>query len=362
MKQIALLVGLLSCFSSFCQLVEPITITNQSITIPGVLAVSNWKNDHPNQPFNYPKLVYGFAEGDEIVIDFATDNKKGTQQIEVMDIATKSIVYSNKQFQTLNGVRIKVPVKSAYKFEFATNHIFDRSCKVSISRIPGADSTKNFRSAITWKMVYDTIFTVVEEKKKVSSKYEPITLQKPIDFYVNSGRNATFQGGKSRVTLPIILPENTVSWYYSIAATRNSNAVQSTKATMKLFGQLTRIIDQTGTLSFGIEALTAPPGANYCDIYLLDENSRSSFLEKVEGWRIYTEGSRENIMAGVVQVRNCCTSRGQNFYLGIKNPDSGYGVVVMIEIVAIIEKPVYETVQVKKPTAVSKKLIPVFGT
>jgi hypothetical protein len=361
MKSIALLAGVLSCITSFCQSYEPITITTQSITIPGGLAVANWKNDHPNEPFKYPKLVYGFAAGDEIIIDFATDNKKGTQQIEVMEYGNKSIVYSNKQFQTLDGIRIRVPRSNVYKFEFATNHLFDRSCKVCIRRIPVADSTKNFNCAVTWKTIYDTTFTVVEEKRKISSKYEPVTLQTPIDFFVNSGSNAAFKGGKSRIALPIMLPANTVSWYYSFAATRNNNTVQATKSTMKLFSELTRLIDQTGTLSFGVNVLTQPPGANYCDIYLLDETNRAPFLNKDEGkWRIFSEGSRENLMSGIVQVRNCCT--GNNFYLGIKNPDSGYGIAVMIEIVAIVEKAVFETVQVKKPASVSKKVVPVFGT
>lgn len=73
-----------------------------------------------------------------------------------MEYASKSIVYSNKQFQTLDGIRIKVPKSNVYKFEFATNHLFDRQCKVSIRRIPTADSTKNFNSAVTWKTIYDT--------------------------------------------------------------------------------------------------------------------------------------------------------------------------------------------------------------
>lgn len=358
MKPIALLAGLLSCITSFCQSYEPITVTTQSITIPGGLAVANWKNDHPKENFKYPKLVYGFAAGDEIVIDFATDNKKGTQIIEVMEYGSNSIVYSNNQFQTLDGVKIKVTKSNVYKFEFATNHMFDRQCKVSLKRIPAADSTKNFNCNVAWKTIYDTTFTVVEEKRKVSSKYEPVTLQTPIEFYINSGSNA--DNGKTRVALPIMLPENTVSWYYSFGATRNSNDVQSTKSTMKLLGQLTKLIDKTGILSFGIDALTSPPGADYCDIYLLDENNRAPFLNKQDGnWKSFNEGSRQNLMSGIVQVRNCCTSK--NFHLGIKNPSFRYGIAVMIEVVAIVEKAEYETVQVKKPTSVNKKVVPVFG-
>jgi hypothetical protein len=65
-------------------------------------------------------------------------------------------------------------------------------------------------------------------------------------------------------------------------------------------------------------------------------------------------------MSGIVQVQKCCTTN--NFYLGIKNPNSTYGIAVMIEIVAIVEKAEYEIVQVRKPITVKKKMVPVFGT
>lgn len=63
MKLIAFLTGMLSWRTTFSQFQEPITITTQSITIPGSQEVANWKNDHPNEPYKYPKLVYGFAAG-----------------------------------------------------------------------------------------------------------------------------------------------------------------------------------------------------------------------------------------------------------------------------------------------------------
>lgn len=360
MKPTVLLAGMLACITSFCQSNEPITVTSQSITIPGGLAVANWKKEHPNENYKYPRLVFGFAAGDEIIIDFTTENKKGTQIIEVMEYGSNSMVYSNKQFQTLEGVRIKVPRSNVYKFEFATNHLFDRQCKVSLKRIPASDSTQNFNCNVSWKTVYDTTFTVVEEKRKVTSKYEPFNLHTPIDFFVNSGSNATLMGGKSRIDIPIILPENTVSWYYSFSATRNKDAVEKTKSTMKLFSELTRLIDVSGGLALGINALTQPPGADYCDIYLLDADNREHFLNKTDDkMRYFSEGTRLNLMSGNVHIRNCC--KNSTYFLGIKNPSKTYGIAVIIEIVAIIEKAEYETVQVKKPVSVEKKMVPVFG-
>src|ERR1044072_51876 len=125
---------------------------------------------------------------------------------------------------------------------------------------------------------------------------------------------------------------------------------------MKIFNDLKRVIYQNGSYAFCIKEITQPPGADYCDIYLLDAANRAFFLNKEDGkWRYASEGSRSNLMSGIVQVRNCCTSN--NFFLGIKNPNSTYGIAVMVEIVAIVEKAEYETLQVKKPISVNKKIV-----
>jgi hypothetical protein len=361
MKNLILLFSLLHGMVCFAQTADPIIVTNQSINIAGSITVGAWKSQHSNEEYpDYPKLYYGFAEGDEILIDFSTENKKGNQIIEISEFESNSVVYSNKQFQTLEGVKVKVPKTAVYKFEFATNHVFDRQCKVVIKRIPASEAGKNFNCNVTWKIVNDTTFTVTEERRKVSSSYEAITLQSPIDYYINSGSNAFWLGGKSRITFPVILPENTVEWYYTFAATRNKDEVQATKSRMKLFSDLAQLVTGMKVLSFGINAITQPPGADYCDVYLLNPQHFQAFQNKEDDkWGYIPEGTRENLKSGVVKVRNCCTTN--TYYMGLKNPDGSHGVSVMIEIVAVVEKAIYETIQVKRPISTKLKKVPVFG-
>jgi hypothetical protein len=287
---------------------DPIVVTTQSINIPGALAVGSWANEHPSEQYpNYPKMYFGFAEGDEIIIDFATGNKKGTQIIEVTEFESKSVVYSNNQFQVLDGIRIKVSKTTVYKFEFGTNHVFDRQGKVTIKRIPATEANKNFNCNVTWKTVNDTTFTVLEEKRKINSSYETLTLQAPIDHFLNGGRHSRFQGGTSRITFPVTLPENTVEWYYTFAATRNQKDIQSTKSNMKLFSELSNLIDRSGILSIAVNALTQPPGADYCHVYLLRPDHFQAFQNKIDDkWGYIPEGSRENLKSGVVKIQNCC--------------------------------------------------------
>lgn len=281
MRIIHTVIALLFVHISVGQVLDPIIVTNQYLNITGSLVVGTWKSEHPNQAYpDYPKMYYGFAEGDELLLDFSTENKKGTQAIEITELESKSVVYSNSGFQTLNSIRIKVPKTAVYKFEFATNHIFDRQAKVTIKRVPASDATKNFNCNVTWKTVNDTVFTIVEEQRKVSSSYEVVTIQSPADQFVNSGRNAMFQGGKSRIICQVTLPPNTVEWYYIFAASRNNSDVANTKARMKLFSELAGMLDRTGILSLSINALTQPPGADYCDVYLLKPEHFQAFLNK----------------------------------------------------------------------------------
>ena len=358
MKNILTICSMFIICSCYCQTSEPIIVTAQNINITGTLEVASWVQEHPNKPYpNYPKMYYGFAQGDEIIIDFVTENKKGTQAVEISEWESKSVVYSNRQFQTLDGIRIKVPKTAVYKFEFGTNFVFDRQAKVTIKRIPAADSTKNFNCNITWKVINDTTFTMVEEKRKVASKYQAVNLQTPIDQFINGGVNATLMGGKSRITTQIILPPNTVEWYYTFAATRDKTTVENTKHGMKLFIELAGLLDRTGLTSLSINALTQPPAADYCDVYLLKPEDQAAFINKGT-YNYIPEGTRENLKSGIVKINH---GYGNILYLGLKNPANSTGVSVMYEIVAIVETPTFETAQIKKPVSVTRKNIPVFG-
>jgi hypothetical protein len=340
---------------------DAVVVTTQSIKIPGTLTVSAWKNQHNNQEYpDYPKMYYAFAEEDEIVVDMITDNKKGTQSIEVKEYESNSVVYSNTGFHSLVDIRIKVPKTAVYSFEFATNHLFDRTCKVIIKRISASETTRNFNCNVRWKTISDTAFNIVEERRKTGTTYTAVSLQTPIDYYVNSGSNASVRIGKSRITFPIILPENTFEWYYTIAATRNKEDVSRTKSGMKLVGELTTLLTGVSALSFGLDALTQPPGADYCDVFLLTPDDVAAFERKDDSnWHPVAEGTRQNVKSGIVKMKNCCTTG--TYYIGLRNPDQFHGVSILIEVVAITESTTYETLQVKKPISVETRKVPVIG-
>lgn len=301
-----------------------IEVANLNFNIRGSLTVATWVANNPDKAYpDYPNFYYAFEKGDEIVVDFSMSNTNGTNILIISSHPDDITKYSNQTLVSLSDHRIKVEERGIYRFSFATNHSFDRNCSLKIKRLP-LDPAKMFNPTVSFKKIYT-----------------PVQVQQTQEYFVNSGSNATFKGGNSRVILPIKLPANTVQWYYTFSAARDLAEVKKTGEGFQLLGNLTKLIDETGALSFGINQLTQPSGADYCEIYLIDYTNITPFENKTE-YKYFLSGSRKNLKSGVVKVED--TVHG-NLYIGIINPDRYYGIHVSIEAVAIVESTGYVMTQ-----------------
>jgi len=295
-------------------------------------------------------FYYGFAEGDQMIFSFEEVNGKELKEIEIVELPSSSKFMDYKSSKIQNKT-ITINRTGIYKFRFANSAISGRICRFKIQRIPRSELTKNFNSSVLWHTVYDSTKYVVQENYLVKKEYKPVQLLEASQFYINSGSNATFKGGKSRITLPVILPKNTVEWYYIFAASRDEDEINRTKKSINLMGQMTKLIDQSGILNIGVDMFTKPPGGNVCDVYLLDVNNRNPFEEKVD-YRHYPEGTRENITSGIVRIKSALFL---NNFLGIKNPDGSYGIHVAIEAVAITLEEEWSVRDVTKYIVTSRR-------
>lgn len=292
-------------------IITSIQVARLDISIPGLVTAGM------EEGFSPPSFLYAFDKGDKIAINLEMANRKGTNELSVFTYPDYNKVYSKDGFQNLENVEITVNERSIYVFQLTSNHTFDRQATFSIGRIPGLESKQDFNTEVTYR-----------------ETYEVISIHSPQKFFVNSGTNAAIKGGKSRVLLPVKLPNNTVKWYYEFSASRDEAFVDQVQKSFNLFGELVKLIDESGTLTFGVNQLTQPPGANYADIYVLDHENSSQFIAK-NHYNYYSEGSRENYKSGIVELT------GSIFgitYLGLKNPDSWYGVHLTLEVAAIVKR------------------------
>jgi len=271
----------------------------------------------PTHDANKEHIIYlAFEEGDEIVLNVNMQNKKGTNGVVVQTYPDGVKAYTNNDFQNLENIRIKVPKRSIYRFEFYTYHLLPRDVNVNIGRTPANKSTSGFNTAVSLKTIYTPVQVV----------------QKQL-LYLNSSSNDFFKGGSTRGTVAISFPANTVKWYYEFAASRDEQMISRVLNQFKLLESLTTLIDETGALDFLTSSIFAPPGSDYCDVYLLPAESHSQFMEKLE-CSYYREGSRINLTSGVVDVAIV----GPDLELGFRNRNQVHGINVALEVVAITAK------------------------
>ena len=177
----------------------------------------------------------------------------------------------------------------------------------------------------------------------IAQNHEVVQVLQSQQFYLNGGNRAML-GGKSRITIPVTLPPNTVEWYYTFSAFHNSEQAAQSSQQYSLYSNLVTALDQVGIASLSSK-LMQPTGAEVCDIFLLPESEVSHFINKDDnsllgtgsGFRSYNIANRQNFTSGVVPVKQTNLQEG-TFYLGIKNPSAMTGIHVNIEVNAIVMK------------------------
>jgi hypothetical protein len=167
-------------------------------------------------------------------------------------------------------------------------------------------------------------------------------------IYLNSKARL---GGKSRIVVPVRLPANTVSWYYSFATVKTNNADTKMSGSgleiqiAKLIANGALNIIKAGMVTNVVSHLVKPTGSAVVDIYLADNKGRHEFDKKdlvgmysVDAPSFYPEGTAQNSRNGVFQipvVRN-------DLYLCLKNPSVTEGVAVSVDVVAIVATKQYK--------------------
>jgi len=294
---------------------QRVQVADLSLLIPGM--------DNDTTPA--PEFFYAFEAGDAVMLDITMDNASGTNDLLVSNYPGGLEVHHERALPSMSIQRFKIRERGIYRITLSTKHAADRDALIKVWRKPAIATTQEFNCNVVWKKIYTT---------------EQVCEQQA--FFVNSVTNLT---GKTRTALPVTLPPNTVEWYYRFSASREQGDVDRVRKSAGLVVELLAGLATGGASSILPSDLSTmllkPPGANNCDIYLLDQKNYSPFISKAQFTSI-GDGTRENFKSGNVRV-TCCPS-GQ-YYLGIRNSDSMHGIHVFLDVVAItaVEDWVMET-------------------
>lgn len=251
------------------------------------------------------------------------------------DIDVKS--YSNKTIASSNGI-YKVVIKN------------DNSKTTDYTVTYTVASNQNKIPKIGYEVKNDTTYGPETEQLVDNHIQETVTIQNE-KFYLNSTSNALLKGGKNRIILPVNLPKNTLEWYYVFSASREETDINNTLSSFNLASQITKFIKEDQSIQNAVSNLSPPPGANICDIYVINDTDNAEFFKEKEAFESSLDGSRENFKSGIVKV-----SGNTKSYLGIRNPDNLYGIHIAIEIIAVVEKTEKITKLVRTPIITSQKL------
>ena len=170
-----------------------------------------------------------------------------------------------------------------------------------------------------------------QQTRSFDTAFSVLTLTPPQSFYLDS-RIVSQINGRSRLTIPVQLPEGTIRWYYSFVALESKNEPMEW---VGLAAQLTKLVDKTGISAAFISRFVSPTGTAACDIYVLDTEGGKFFEEKEDKkWQYDRNTSRLNMTGGVVESY---VSK-PNFVVGMSNPSLKSGINIRIEITAIVAK------------------------
>lgn len=285
---------------------------------------------------------YAFDEGDIVKFEFNEQKGKGIKSFE-FGLYEQDPVFSKFKPVTFDK-EVTIASKGIYQLTM-NNQTGARMVELIVKR--NNSNGSGLSTEVVWKDQNDTTWTTKTEKYLDTTIYKAEQVHDKQSFYINSATNL---GGKTRVGLPLPLTENTVEWYYIFSCSRDKEEIEKVSERFNLLGEITGILatpvaGKVATVTAGI--LTKPPGANHCDIYVLTDETYSSFINKASSFTYVIEASRENYKSGVVQTSNL---NYNNLYLGLRNNDLLHGIHVAIEVVAITENKVFKEREVKEFT------------
>ncbi|MBK8807524.1 MAG: hypothetical protein IPO21_13135 [Bacteroidales bacterium] len=198
--------------------------------------------------------------------------------------------------------------------------------------------TQNKILLITFLIISTSAFRLSAQYESVVHRNIPVILQRTIAL---QGSLVSTVAGASRVTIPFVLPPNTVAWYYSFST--NNAKQNNTNKPLNLNGQLNDYFSRNRQHSNELRsALNVPFGANSIDVYLLDSINQNIFLGKNAApntsFAFINEGTVKQLKQAVVMVNGIKSGK---WALGISNPAPLIPVILNIEIIAIVEETIW---------------------
>ncbi len=146
--------------------------------------------------------------------------------------------------------------------------------------------------------------------------------------------------GVSKLVIPINLPENTVSWYYAFSALDDKSESQKTDLIFNLGSIILKAYtgNWVGVIPGILKTISPPPGTQTCDVYHFPNYAEAEKFERTAIFKEYSyvvPSTQKGLSSGYGEITQSPYLKGTQ-YLGLANPTLAKGVLVSIEVVALV--------------------------
>lgn len=283
------------------------------------------------------EFYFGFAEGDEIVLNVEVIKGKSLGEVEVAEYPnfTKFADYETKK---ITDKKFQVSKDGIYKFRFTNKGLLGKICKIHIQRIPLNENTKNFNSEVYWKTLYDTTYQTVQEKylERSDTTYS--------DFYSGtpqiSSQNA-LNGNKPYQVISFDLPKNTIAWSFYIGVGSKGEEEYDRARTdfIRAGSKVALTIPGWGPM-----AALALTGVNYMAQVQGEDNVKYYFLSSQEDAQLFSSNQpfkRYKVGDVINEASQMKTPLSGTVYIGLVNDNTIDPIQVTVKASAVIVTKVY---------------------
>jgi len=293
-------------------------------------------------------FYYGFSEGDQLVFNFREVNGKELKELEIIELPTSSKFMDYKTKKIENKI-INIQNTGVYKFRFANSSMSGRICKFKIQRIPSVNGIVNFNTNVFWRTVFDTTYSIVEEKYLVKSDTNITNLTDQV-AKVHSATNAN----GNRTLIDIQLPQNTIAWSYYVGVDQEGKKAydEANQQFLSSASSLASSIPGYGSMAaLALGATTyftkSNTGENV-NFWFMDAQNANAFNQGASHY-YYKQG---NVISDYGKMTVPLTG---TLYLGLFNDNAIQGIDVMVKVTAVSVNQVWDSKPIQKMQVTSRQ-------
>lgn len=275
------------------------------------------------------EYYFGFAEGDQIVLNFEVVKGKSIGEVEVLEYPSFT-KFSDYETSAITNKKLPVSKDGIYKFRFKNKGLSGKICKIHIQRIPLNEHTKDFNSEVYWRTFYDTTYYSKNETYLIRRDTSVVNV---MDQTAKVHSQGNVNGNKT--TLNFNLPRNTKAWSYYIGVDQEGQqAYQDAVNNLSEFASpiVKRLTgnNPVACLALGLPSYLAQAQRGEDIDYYIVINENANLFYSGQQFYYLKKGKVINAFSRMDHLSN------DNFHVCLYNDNAVTGVLVSVKVIAIV--------------------------